>query len=176
MFVGNPEGFDTEQAFSLGEIHFTVDQDSLATDIIVVKTLRIIAPEVTIEPARGGSNLDRIQENVLSYLGTSEAVVEDEPSAKNIIIQDLLITGGELQYGLLGATTLNLPLPEIHLTHIGEEGQGVSMDQASAKIIAAISKGATKEAMQSGSIKDVRNKLETQLKDKASGLKKLFKN
>jgi hypothetical protein len=28
-------------------------------------------------------------------------VVEDEPSAKNIIIQDLLITGGELQYGLL---------------------------------------------------------------------------
>jgi hypothetical protein len=73
LFVGNPEGFDTEQAFSLGEIHFTVDQDSLATDIIVVKTLRIIAPEVTIEPARGGSNLDRIQENVLSYLGTSES-------------------------------------------------------------------------------------------------------
>jgi hypothetical protein len=71
---------------------------------------------------------------------------------------------------------LNLPLPEIHLTHIGEEGQGVSMAPASAKIIAAISKGATVEAMQSGSTKEVGNKLETQLKDKASGLKKLFKN
>jgi len=49
LHIGNPEGFDTEEAFSLGEIHFTVDQDSLATDIIVLKTLTIVAPEVTLE-------------------------------------------------------------------------------------------------------------------------------
>jgi hypothetical protein len=41
----------------------------LATDIIVLKTLTIVAPEVTLERGAGGSNLDRLQENISSYLG-----------------------------------------------------------------------------------------------------------
>ena len=68
LHIGNPEGFDTEEAVSQGEIHFTVDQDSLATDIIVLKTLTIVAPEVTLERGAGGSNLDRLQENISSFV------------------------------------------------------------------------------------------------------------
>lgn len=51
--IGNPQGFDTQEAFSLGEIHFTVNQDSLITDIIVLKSLSIVAPEVTLERGAG---------------------------------------------------------------------------------------------------------------------------
>ena len=136
LHIGNPEGFDTEEAFSLGEIHFTVDQDSLATDIIVLKTLTIIAPEVTLEPGAGGSNLDRLQENISSYLGSADDEVDIEQSPKNIIIRDILITDGKLRYGLLGSKTLDLALPEIRLANLGEEGQGLSMAQAGAKLLA----------------------------------------
>lgn len=174
LHIGNPEGFDTEEAFSLGEIHFTVDQDSLATDIIVLKTLTIVAPEVTLERGAGGSNLDRLQENISSYLGSADDEVDIEQSPKNIIIRDILITDGKLRYGLLGSKTLDLALPEIRLANLGEEGQGLSMAQAGAKIIGAISRGASQPALQSGSIKEAGDKLETQLKDKASKLKKLF--
>ena len=86
-----------------------------------------------------------------------------------------MITEGQLLYGLLGSKTLDVPLPTIHLTHIGEDGQGVSMAQATAKIVSAISKSATKAALQSGSVGEIGDTLEAQIKDKASGLKALFR-
>ena len=175
LVIGNPEGFDTENAFSLGEIYFSLDQESLTTDIIVIETLKIVAPEVTMESGRGGSNLDRLQANITQYLGTDDSVASDGQTAKNIIIRDLVITEGQLHYGLLGSKTLDVPLPTIHLAHIGEDGQGVSMAQATAKIVSAISKSATKAALQSGSVEEIGDTLEAQIKDKASGLKALFK-
>lgn len=116
-----------------------------------------------------------MQENILSYLGSTDAEANTEQAPKNIIIRDMLITDGKLHYGLLGSQTLDLPLPEIHLTHLGEEGQGLSMAQAGAKIIAAISRSAAQVATQPASIKGAGDKLEAQLKDKASEIKKLFK-
>ena len=176
LVIGNPEGFDTQHAFSLGEISFKLDPESVATDTIVIESLRILAPQIIMEPGLGGSNLDRIQENIQAYLGASTPVVETEGGAsKNIVIRDLLISNAVLEYGLLGSATLELPLPELHLTNIGEEGQGVSIAEASAKIIAAISRSASKEALQSGGLKDVGSKLEDQLKDKTGDLKSLFK-
>ena len=77
LVIGNPEGFDTENAFSLGEIYFSLDQESLTTDIIVIETLKIVAPEVTMESGRGGSNLDRLQANITQYLGTDDSVASD---------------------------------------------------------------------------------------------------
>lgn len=176
LVIGNPEGFDTQHAFSLGEISFKLDPESLATDTIVVESLRILAPQIIMESDRGGSNLDRIEKNIQAYLGSSNPATETEDgSSKNIVIKDLLISDAVLEYGLLGSTTLELPLPELHLTNIGEEGQGVSIAEASAKVIAEISKSASKEALQSGALKDVSSKLEDQIKDKTGDLKSLFK-
>lgn len=176
LVIGNPEGFDTQHAFSLGEISFKLDPESVTTDTIVVESLRILAPKIIMESGRGGSNLDRIQENIQAYLGSSAPSSEaEEGVSKNIVIKDLLISDAVLEYGLLGSTTLELPLPELHLTHIGEEGQGVSIAEASAKIIAEISKSASKEALKSGALKDAGSKLEDQIKDKTGELKSLFK-
>ena len=133
LVIGNPQGFDTQHAFSLGEISFSLDNDSLATDIIIVESLRIVAPEVTMESARGGSNLDRIERNVASFLGSGGQ--DSAAVGKKVIIKDLLITDGKLKYALVGDKTVELPLPELHLTNIGEPGQGLSMAEASAKII-----------------------------------------
>jgi len=173
LVIGNPQGFDTPQAFSLSEIRFSLNNESLATDIIVVESLRIVAPEVTMESARGGSNLDRIEHNIASFLGTGGQ--ESGEAGKKIVIKDLLISDGKLKYALVGDKTLELPLPELHLTNIGEPGQGLSMAEASAKIITAISKGASKTALNSGVLKDIGDDLEGQLKDKASKIKGLLK-
>jgi len=175
LHIGNPQGFDTEEAFSLGEIRFKLDQDSLATDIIVLESLTIMAPQVTLERGSGGSNLDRLQQNIAGYLGPADTEDNSDQATKNIIIRDVLITDGKLRYGLLGSKTLDLPLPEIHLSNLGEEGQGISIAEAGAAIIAAISRSATQVALESGSIKDTGDKLEAQIKDKVSKIKDLFK-
>lgn len=174
LHISNPQGFDTEEAFSLGEIRFKLDQDSLATDIIVLESLTIMAPQVTLERGSGGSNLDRLQQNIAGYLGPADTEDNSDQATKNII-RDVLITDGKLRYGLLGSKTLDLPLPEIHLSNLGEEGQGISMAEAGAAIIAAISRSATQVALESGSIKDTGDKLEAQIKDKVSKIKDLFK-
>jgi uncharacterized protein involved in outer membrane biogenesis len=176
LVIGNPDGFDTEHAFSLGEISFKLDAESLSSDTIVVESLRILAPHIIMESGRGGSNLDRLQQNIQRYLGSSDsAPASDEGASKNIIIRDLLISDAVLEYGLLGSTAVELPLPELQLSNIGEPGQGASIAEASAKIIAEISASATRTALQSGASKDVGSKLEDQIKDRAGELKGLFK-
>lgn len=57
--VGNPEGFAAANAFTLGEISFAMNAESLATDTIIIESLRIVAPEITMERADGRSNLIR---------------------------------------------------------------------------------------------------------------------
>ncbi len=98
---------------------------------IVAESLRIVVPVMTMESARGGSNLDRIEHNIASFLSTGGR--ESTEAGENIVIKDLLITDGKLKYALVGDKTLELPLPELHWTNIGESGQGLSMAEASAK-------------------------------------------
>lgn len=98
---------------------------------IVAESLSIVVPVITMESARGGSNLDRIAHNIGSFLSTGGR--ESTEAGENIVIKDLLITDGKLKYALVGDKTLELPLPELHLTNIGESGQGLSMAEASAK-------------------------------------------
>ena len=173
LFIGNPEGFETASAFSLREISFTLDKSSLATDTIVLISLHIIAPQVTLESGADGSYLDQLQKNITSYLGSTES--KDREPAKKIIIQDLLITEGQLSYGLIGEKTLDLRLPEIHITQIGTQSDGVSVAEAAAKIIGVLSSEATKVALNSVPLKTFGDSLQEKIKDKTSDLKNLFK-
>jgi hypothetical protein len=133
-------------------------------------------PQIMMESGRNGSNLDKILENIQRYLGSSNrAPAPAGDASKKIIIRDLVISHAVLNYGLLGSTTVQLPLPELHLTNIGERGQGVSIAEACAKIITEISSSAAHSALRSGVIKDVAVKLEDRLKSKADNVKTLFK-
>ena len=176
--VGNPKGFDTADAFILQEISFAMDADSLAGDTIVIDTLHIVAPEIAMERAGGRSNLDQIQANIAAYLGTETDQSSSEPeSAKKFIIRDLRITDGKIHYAILGGKGIDLPLPDLHLTDIGQsegEADGVSAAEAAGKVINAILGAAGKAVSQSGAIKDLGGSLQDQVKEKTSALKGLF--
>jgi uncharacterized protein involved in outer membrane biogenesis len=175
--VGNPEGFAAADAFKLGVISFAVDPESLAGDTIVVDSLRVVAPEITMERADGRSNLDQIQANIADYLDADSSQGGTDAEGKKFIIRDLRITDAVVRYAILGGKGIDLQLPDLRLTDIGgsgEEDSGVSGAEAAAEIITAIVGAAGKAASQSGAIKDMGKSLEDQLKEKASGLKGLF--
>ena len=177
--VGNPQGFAAADAFKLGLISFAMDAEHLADNTIVIDSLRIVAPEITMERADGQSNLDRIQANIASYLGTGSDSDSEEQSGKKFIIRDLRITDAVVHYAILGGKGLDLELPDLHLTNIGgsaEGGDGVSGAEAAAEIIGAITRAAGKAVSQSGAIKDMGKSLEDQIKEKAGSLKGLFGN
>lgn len=176
--VGNPQGFAAADAFKLGLISFAMDAESLASDTIVIDSLRIVAPEITMERAGGRSNLDQIQANIVQYLGAETDQGGTDAEGKKFIIRDLRITDAVVHYAILGGKGLDLELPDLRLTDIGAsgEGDGVSGAEAAAEIITAIVGAAGKAASQSGAIKDMGKSLEDQVKEKASALKGLFGN
>ena len=177
--VGNPQGFAAADAFKLGLISFAMDAEHLADNTIVIDSLRIVAPEITMERADGRSNLDQIQANIADYLGADSGQESADTEGKKFIIRDLRITDAVVHYAILGGKGLDLELPDLHLTDIGgsaEGGDGVSGAEAAAEIIGAITRAAGKAVSQSGAIKDMGKSLEDQIKEKAGSLKGLFGN
>jgi hypothetical protein len=175
LVVGNPAGYKTPNAFSLGEISFAIDPESVTTDTIVIKSLRIIAPEITYESVKGMTNLDQLQKNVEQAVGSgssspaSEEASADDSAAKKLIIKDLKISDGKINYSnaLLGDKPISLALPSIQLTGIGESSGGASSAEVVKQILAAINKNAAGAVTNSGALKDMGNKLKGQATERA---------
>lgn len=176
LVVGNPAGYKTSNAFSLGEISFAIDPKSVTTDTIVIKSLRIIAPEITYESVKGMTNLDQLQKNVEQAVGSggssgaaSEEASGGDSAAKKLIIKDLKISDGKINYSnaLLGDKPISLALPSIQLTDIGESSGGASSAEVVKQILAAINKNAAGAVTNSGALKDMGNKFKEQATERA---------
>lgn len=128
--VGNPKGFAEENIFELGSIVVDFDLKSVLTNKIIIKQIAIKNTKVDAEINKSGDiNLTVLQDNVNKYLGTgsSEAkpVVKEETKpvangGKKVIIKKLTIDDTTLTLGALGQT-IDIPLPDIHKTNIGED-------------------------------------------------------
>ncbi len=144
FMVGNPDGFETDYAISLGGISVVVDPETVTSDTIVIKSVRVDAPKVIYELGASGSNIDEIQANVERLIGGASAAEEapSESDGPKIIIEDMVISGGEvaISASFLGGKKLSSPLPEIHLTDIGKDdsGEGASSADVAAEIMGAL--------------------------------------
>ncbi len=152
LFVGNPQGFKTASAFQLGEISLTVDIGTITSDPVVIKEIIVSAPEVTYELGPQGSNIDAIKRNVDAYTkaGKDGATTEKTESAgeakkagRKVVIENLYIRNGRVKIGsTLSDKTMNVPLPDIHLTNIGKQKGGATPGEVAEKIIGALGQSA----------------------------------
>jgi uncharacterized protein involved in outer membrane biogenesis len=63
--VANPEGFSSADVFSLGEITLEIDLGTLTQNPVVIRTVRIDAPEARVEvDAKGRTNVDVIRRHL----------------------------------------------------------------------------------------------------------------
>lgn len=147
LTVGNPSGFNTDSAFSLGQIAVKLDTDSVTGDTIVIKEILVANPEVTYELSDGGSNIDAIRENVDAFMaaqggGSSGSGGSDEAGGaeRKLVIEDLYIRGGTVNVSatFLEGEQLSAGLPEIHLQGIGKDSGGASPEEVVGQIIASL--------------------------------------
>ncbi|NKB54975.1 MAG: hypothetical protein GKS00_01425 [Alphaproteobacteria bacterium] len=148
LVMGNPSGFKSDNAFSLGEVSVSIDTGSLGSDTIVIKEVVIGAPAVTYEIGANGSNIDAIRKNVESYVGGSgggSSGGEKEGETK-LIIENLYVRDGKVNVSAtaLGGKSLGAPLPTIHLKDIGKKSDGATPGEVADQVIKAVSNGATK--------------------------------
>ncbi|UVT17319.1 MAG: hypothetical protein H8K04_07200 [Nitrospira sp.] len=140
LIVGNPDGFRTTHALSLGEIRMTLDIGSLTTDVIRIKEITLVKPEITYEYTSAGSNLDRLQRNIERYVSRQHGegnISGDSESGKKLVIEHLYIMNGTVRVrtDMLGAQSASLALPDLHLQDIGKISNGTTTGEAMRQIL-----------------------------------------
>jgi uncharacterized protein involved in outer membrane biogenesis len=151
LVVGSPGGFHADHALSLGEFSMSLSLRSLLADVIVVKRIVIVKPDIMYEVGPGGSNLQAIQRNVDHYAGGPGAAPAKAPVAKQsgggkkLVIDDLFIKDAtaHVSASVLRSGALSVPLPDLHLHAIGRASNGATAGEAVRQVLAALTKSVT---------------------------------
>jgi len=150
LVIGSPGGFHADHALSLGKFSMTLNLRSLLTNVIVVKRIVIIKPDIMYEIGPGGSNLQAIQRNVDHYTGSSGSAPAKAPETpqgggKKFVIRDLVIKDAtaEVSTPVLQGKTLSVPLPDLHLHGIGQASNGATAGEAVRQVLGALTKSVT---------------------------------
>ena len=159
--IGNPKGFAEENIFELGSIVVDFDPKSVLTNKIIIKQIAINKTKVDAEINKSGDiNLTVLQNNVNNYLGTASSEQKSETkkettssaqSGKKVIIKKLTIDDSTLTLGALGKT-IDITLPDIHKTNIGEDKKKqYSVKETIALILSYFTTDSLKAVVNSGS-------------------------
>ena len=147
LVIGNPEGYKTPNAISVGTAAVGLDVASLLSDKIIIRSVLIDAPEITFEGGLGGNNLSQIADNAAgtSQAGTTTNTASGKP-AKKIEVDDFLLTGAKVHVSLtgLGGKETTLTLPNIHLTDLGKSENGLTAADLTKQVLRAISTATVK--------------------------------
>ena len=88
--VASPEGFETQNVFSLGDITIDLDVASVREDPIVIDEIRIRAPMINAEVLKNGSsNIDELRKRVQAYSGAkteSRSRCPEETSTQEVCL------------------------------------------------------------------------------------------
>jgi len=190
LVVGNPAGFKSESAISIGEIALQVKPNSVASDVVEIDEITIKAPVITYEQALTGNNISKLLANVnestASLMGGKDTTKKDDKAAapdaasqKRFKVKRVLVEGAtvKLSATLLGGNALPIPLPPITIENIGTSGNGVTAGELTSEVLKQVLSGVTKVVTESltkggGALKDAAGGAV----DKAGeGLKNLFK-
>jgi len=180
LFIGNPAGYKGRSSFELGALEIALDSETIADDVVVIKSIDIKAPMITYEPGgAAGSNLQQLMNNVDAFVakaggGRSKAAPAAQDQAKKessskIVINRVTIAGGKIKIVTpLSSEGLTAPLPKIELTDIGKDKGGISAADAfklvMEKVLAA-SSGAV-----AGPLADIKGQLKKQMGKRVSDI------
>lgn len=140
LLVGNPKGFISPYAMKVGAIRVAIDKKSITGNTIIIDRIEVLSPKIDYEKVKGTDNFQTILNNVESSVGAekqpankqSKKQAENKETGRKILIRDFLLKGGKvtLTMPVLGGKSISAPLPEIHLTNIGEKKGGASPAEA----------------------------------------------
>jgi len=162
LVVGNPAGYKTPQAISVGVAAVGVNPLSVLSDKIVVRSVEVRNPEITFEGNPfGANNLTKIRDNVNTATASSQQPATNQTTqaagkpGKKLEVDDFLITGAKVHVSLsgMGGKEVTLPLPDIHLTDLGKDADGITAADLTRRVMDALTSATVKAV--SNSAKDI---------------------
>jgi len=140
LFIGNPEGFNTDFAMKLDEVKVIMDLNPIMEDTIIIKEVLVQGPVVIYELASGGSNIDALTDNIIAFTGQEGKQQENDDAGPKLMIEDLYINNGNVSvsHNLLKGEKLSAKMPDIHLEDIGEKDDGASPAEVAKEIMGSV--------------------------------------
>ena len=149
LVVGNPEGYKSTSAISLGKAAVNVVPKSLLGDKVVIHSVEIRAPEITLEGNPfGKNNLQSILDNVNAMAGSADAnkpaaakTSTEKKAAKKLQVDDFLISGAKVTARVTGmeGEPFSVVIPDIHFSNLGTGPDGITALELTQKVIEQIS-------------------------------------
>ena len=185
LVIGNPPGFDGPHAFSLGSIKLGIDPMAQSETLIRVRNIEIDEADLAMIVKGTDTNLQALMANL-----TADAPGEAAPPAEEstgsepkIIIDNFAFTNAStsLSSNILGEKAVEIP--DIRLTGIGENSQGVTIREALKQLLSPIVRASTealaKESLNVDELKaDAEKRLDRELKERLGtdleGVKGMF--
>jgi hypothetical protein len=151
LVVGNPPEYKTTEAIKVGEVGISVVPKSVMGDKVIVRSVKVLGPEITFEGSlTGGNNLSKILENVQGTEAKPQPQTKEETKAKTrkLQVDDFLISGGKVHVHvsatLLGGKSATVPLPEIHFTNLGQGPEGITPAELVSRVLKEVTEATLK--------------------------------
>ena len=185
LMVGNPTGYKTPSAIQVGQMKVAVEVKSVFSPVVVVDSVVVDGAEVTIELGLTGNNLSKLLDNVSSVAAADEGAKtpaqKPTEGGKKFRVKDILIKGTKAHGSVtaLNGKVVTFPVPDIHLTNIGTDDDGVSAAELTEKVLKEVAVATLKEFAKSGGsvgdhLKNLGKTTNGGLEKVTKGFKKLF--
>jgi hypothetical protein len=129
LVIGNPPGYKTPSAVRVGEAKLSLVPKSIMADKIVIRSLVVKSPEITIEGSLKDNNLTKILDNIDKFTATEKKEPAASGSSKKLQVDEFVVSNAKVNVNL-GAMMLGqqqtVTLPEIRLTQLGTGPEGIT--------------------------------------------------
>jgi uncharacterized protein involved in outer membrane biogenesis len=148
LTIGNPPTCKSKVAVKIGDISVRLNPLTALSEKMIIDSVIVKSPEITLEGGLKKNNLTQIQQNVEDYLNGGAAPAADQPSAPagaskpsmKFQVNELVISGAKLHVISLFKTGANIsmPLPEIRMANLGAGEGGLTSPEIIHKALAAV--------------------------------------
>lgn len=143
--IGNPPGFSTPHALTLGEARLAVDPATLTSGVVRIREIAIQAPRITYERGPKGDNLSAIQNHIESRLPRSkggEGGKSPDPAQRKFIVDRVVVKAAKVSYG----DAVTLAMPDLTLRDLGKKSNGATAAEIADEVWSQLTRMAVSRA------------------------------
>lgn len=137
LTVGNPPGWSSGEAFSVGRVHVDLEPASIFRDCVVINEITIDRPKFVYETHIISSNIKDLLNHIEASTSGGETAGTKGERPRKFIVKKFRLTGGTAALGV-GPAALPLPLPPIALDNLGVDEGGITAGQFTGRIMRSV--------------------------------------
>lgn len=147
--LGNPEGYNSENAITVAEADLSLMPTSLFGDAIMIRHIIVQSPTIVLEQKGGTTNLQEIQRNILEATATEEVEEETPAEVKKLAIEELVIEDASVRVLAFGQDR-SVTIPRIHLSELGTAEGGLPPAEIAVQVLNIILQHVGEQARELG--------------------------